>query len=345
MVPPLERAFSGPLPPVCSPTRALSSTFSGNTFSGTIPAEWSTCKFSSIQISNNNISGSIPPGLLNSSALTSFGASSTSLSGDLPNMRSGLEVNLATTKINFCSEASVASITSATLASCTLANTLICGCESNYVRKCTFTVCPPSPSTSPATSSDCQGPRPSPSFSCIGGFWTADVITTPTLVIPANSGTIIVSGNMTSSSIVLNDLTSTIEVIGCATNLTQIHIELTKEQVEKLGKSQLYQLLSTLSRNCSTSLDDVNMSVHVRDGGCRKVSVRKVSSDDRSTLSGLFTVDNSSCKTWWIIVVAVVASVVVLGIVIIIIVFACVPACRVKVRPYSKSRNEAQGRV
>ena len=143
---------------------------------------------------------------------------------------------------------------------------------------------------------------------------------------------------MTSSSIVLNDLTSTIEVIGCATNLTQIHIELTKEQVEKLGKSQLYQLLSTLSRNCSTSLDDVNMSVHVRDGGCRKVSVRKVSSDDRSTLSGLFMVDNSSCKTWWIILISVVCGVIVLAILILVLLAIFYKPFRAKVRPYSKAR-------
>lgn len=339
--------LTGSLPARCSSTKALSLQISNNKLIGTIPTEWTACMFNTIQIgSNANISGSIPSGLLTASTLQTFEASSTSLTGDLPAMKSGLSLQLSSTKINFCSANSLSAVSLVTFSSCILVTAPTCGCESSYSPRCSVSTCPPSSTPSPTASTPaplgCSGTPPSSSFNCINGAWTAEVVSSETLVIPPNSGTVIVTGNMTSSSVVLNDLSSTIEVLGCATNLTQLHIELTKEQVEKLGKTKLYQLLSTLASNCSTTLDDVSMSVSVKNGGCRKVSVSKVSSADHTTLSGLFTMDNSSCKTWWIILVSVLAGVIVLIFIVLILLAIFCKSFRVKVRPYSSARQPAQ---
>lgn len=342
--------LTGPLPSVCSPTKIFVLQVNGNDLNGTIPNEWQSCRMARIRIQGNTkLTGTIPPQLLSLPDMLEFDATSTNLTGGLPALRNGSSYSFGFTQLEFCTASSVSSISTFD-GSCDLRDTLACNCRSSYTPVCTTTACAtPSPIliappvTTPAPIA-CSGTAPSTSFLCQGGVWTADVVTSDTLVVQPNSGTVVVTGNVTSSSIIVNGLGTTIEIFGCASNLSEIHIELTQEQLKEIGNSKLYQLLSTLSSNCSSALDDVSVSASVADAGCRKMKVAKVTSSDQTTLSGLFTVDSSACNTWWIILVSVICGVILLILITFILLAIFWKPFRMKFRPYSSTR-EVRGNV
>lgn len=340
-----SNAFTGPLPALCSPTKVMNFEASYNQFEGDIPNEWQACRFKVIRINSNpGLNGTIPPQLLSLTDLLDFNADSTPLSGDLPTFTTAW--TLSSTNINFCSANSIAAFTSSSVISCIVAQSNFCDCQQTYAL-CGRSDCR-SPTTMPTTTpiatpvhvpAACSGTAPSSLFTCIGGSWTAEVITSDTLVLQPNSGSVVVTGNVTSSSIILNGLGTTIEITGCAANLTEVHIDLTQTQLQEIGKSKLFQLLTTLSSNCSSALDNVTVSASIVDRGCRKVKVAKVTSSDRSTLSGLFTMDNSACNTWWIILVSVLCGVVLLILITFVLLSFFWKPFRTKFRPFSSARE------
>lgn len=360
--------FTGPLPSQCpSAVQKILIYIASNSLTGTIPNSWASCNFSSISIEYNTaLTGTVPKGLLLRGAQY-FLAESTSLYGNLPTLPSTLaSVNLGSTNIDFCSDESKTAFSTFTSANCNFASTATCSCATTY-SQCTTVSCTPGiplyeypeptaivPSAPVPTSTPvkapapvaCPGTKPSTDFDCVNGIWTASSVSTPTLVIPSGTGTVVITGSLTVSSILLSGLSSSVSVSGCATNLSDIHVDLDKTDVETLGSSTLHSLISSsASSNCSTEYSNIALTTSVSGKSCRKVSVAKSTSSDGSTLSGLFTVDKSSCNTWWIIVISVVAGVVVLAVVLLIIIFACVPACRQKARPYSKPRKGTQPEV
>lgn len=323
----------GPLPGFCLASTRITFGLGSNRINGTIPEAWLSCKFITINLSNNpNVTGPLPTGFFNKTQVTSFYANGTSLSGDLPTTRSMIWFDLDYTNIEFCSTASLASAALLSTSFCSLSHTKACACPASYPAACTK-FCTLAPS--------CPGPRPSSLFECINGAWTAtSAVETPTLTIPSGTGTVVIT-NITSTSIVLNGLDSSIEITGCATNLTSLTITLTETQADKLGKSELLKLLlSATSSNCSVDLSSVQLSSTVSGSSCKKLKVKKVTSDDGSTLSGIFTLDTSSCKTWWIILVSVICGVIVLTVLVLILMTIFWPAFRAKVKPYSRARRD-----
>ena len=173
------------------------------------------------------------------------------------------------------------------------------------------------PFTTPVSSSTPFGcpanTRPSLEFVCINGVWTAQSVNSTTLVIPSGAGNIIVTGNVTSTSIVINGIGTTITIDGCATNLTNIVVEIDAEEIAKLGSKLVQELLSLKNGQNCTNLANVGVSTLVKGSSCKKVKANKVFSGN--TLSAAFTVDTSGCNKWWIILVSVICGVVVIGVI------------------------------
>lgn len=353
--------FSGSPPSQCNPNVYQYMIYiPQNQLNGSIPNSYVDCKLYWLSLEYNSaLTGTIPKNLL-LTGMNAFTAQFTALHGDLPTLPGGVfNINLGSTNINFCSAASITAYSTLTYHEyCLFSLTATCSCLDTY-SQCTQTSCAPgiplyeepftpvapgpiAPPVKVPAPAGCPGTRPSTDFSCANGTWTAATVTTTTLVIPSGTGTVVITGSLTVSSLLISGLSSSVSVSGCATNLSDIHVNLESTEVESLGSSTLHSLISSGS-NCSTEYSTIAVTTSVSGKSCRKVSVSKSTSSDGSTLSGLFTVDKSSCNTWWIIVVAVVAGVVVLTVILLIIIFACVPACREKARPYSKPRKETHG--
>ena len=199
---------------------------------------------------------------------------------------------------------------------------------------------PPTPPTAPtaphAPEAPCPGPAPSSAFICVGGVWEAVNVNTTTLVLPPNVGTVVIIGNLTSSSVVINGIASNINVTGCVLdNLTLVHIDLDKDDTDVVG-SKVYTLISALNGSCQSNLDSIAVTASIKNGGCQKVSVKKITWNNGSILSGLFTIDKSSCNRWWIILVSVVCGVILVAVVVVVLMAIFWPAFRLKLRPFSK---------
>lgn len=291
---------------------------------------------------NRMLKGTIPDSLY-SSKLTALTATDTALSGTMPDLGtmslSHLTVlELSSTNIDFCSGNRTA-WSSTTLNGCALLYTNAFYCQNMYPTVCRFSA--PLPVSVPVSTATCpSATRPSLDFQCIGSVWTSvGTITTPELVIPAGATETIITGNITSTSIVIAGLGSTVVIEqGCANNLSLITIELTAEDVKKLSSSTTQLLISLDSDANCTLLDDVQVHLTVTGDTCRKAKAQKVTTSQ--TLSALFTVNQSSCNTWWIILLSVLVAVVIIAAVTLALLTFFVPSVRNIVRPFSKRTAE-----
>ena len=186
---------------------------------------------------------------------------------------------------------------------------------------------PSTPSTSPPgatsptstpTAPGCPGTRPSAEFQCVNGVWTSSTtVTTPTLVISPGTSEVIVNGNVTSGTVVLQGIGSSITVTGCFTNLSVVTIQLTPEDLKKLGSHSVIELLRS-DGNCS-DYSTVAVGTTVSGSSCRTVKVDKATTSSGS-LSGVFSVSSSGCNLWWIILVSVLAVLVIGGMIALLII-------------------------
>lgn len=343
-------SLTGTLPAaLCTANTYLVLQFPDNALTGPIPGAWSVCNIRTLNIANNpNLAGSIPPSFLNNSLLTSLAAADTSLSGEMPPIGSQLSLlSLESTKIVFCeSSSAIASFASLWGGSvCILSNSSACDCKTDY-SVCAIDNCPapvaPSPPTVPPTPTPAtcsEKSRPSIDFFCMAGVWTANSTKATTLTIPSGAGTVVVTGNVASTSIVLQGVGTSIEISGCASNLTTILVEVDPSEAETAGKT-LQTLISTNSANsnCSDDLSGVNIITKSTSSKCKKISTQKVVLDGGSTLGAYFSVDSSGCKTWWIILISVICSLIVIAVIVLVLLAIFYKPFRNKIRPYSKSR-------
>lgn len=318
---------------------------------------------------NPFLSFQLPPTLFNATKIVDFRAANTSVYGVMPMIKSTslLTLNLTQTNLDFCSSFYSDGFTprvasNSTLTSCNLQATSACNCAQLYP-SCSASICAPTapldtPITAPnaplintpinppinpvAAPTGCSAStRPSSEFDCINGVWTAvATIETPTLSIPSGASTIVVSGNLTSANIIFNSIGSTLVVKECASNLSSITIQLSDNDLKKIGKAGLNQTLVSLSadsESCSSDLTSIAVQAGVRGSSCRKLSSRKDASS--SSLNVIFSVNTSACDRWWIILVSVICGIVVIIAIIFALLVALVPSIRAKVRPYSKKRT------
>ena len=323
--------LTGQLPELCDPVTTSYLTLYYNNFTGTIPDVWATCNMPSVDIHDNPLlSGSLPPNLFAGGALKIFSASDTNLTGDLPPVTGALTtLLLANTGLELCSNASNTSIPASFTGTCVLDGTAACSCGSDF-EQCSV-------ACSPAA---CIAHPPSAEFSCIGGVWTASSVTTPTLIIPTGSVTVVVRGNMSSSSVIFDGTTGKIDVRGCAQSIGSVAVALTVDDLKQLSTSEEYPLMHLRDPSCSANLSLVTLKVN-NPNGCDKATAARSVSGDGTSLSAIFTVQHDVCsrsKTWWIIVVSVVCGVIVLIVLVIILLAVFYKPFRLKIRPFSKKR-------
>ena len=311
---------------------------------------------------NSQMTGTLPNSLFSTSSILQYlQASSTSLSGTMPDITGGgppvlEQLLLASTAIDFCEDGRSNWTAPSSFNLCDLTETNVYQCRSLYPSVCTASLPPPTvaPPLSPLRPSpiptmapvSCTSTSPLPleSWECIDGVWTSiGSVDVPTLTIPSGSTETVVTGNLTSSSVVITGTGSTLVLQGgCPTNLTTITITLTDEDLKQIGKT-LSQALLVVNLNLSCSgLNDIGVNTHVLGSSCRKVTTSKTVSS--GTISALFSVSSSSCNTWWIILVSVLVPVVVILVLVVVLLVIFVPSVRNFFRPYS-ARKASKGSV
>ena len=322
-----NNSISGSPPVNCNSLSPVLYRMSLNQLNGTISSkDLAGCTSLTLDVAQNpNLSGTIPPELFNLQTLT-FLASHTGLNGTIPKnltIFSGT-IDLSASDVDFCTSPWDVAHLGLETYNCILDSTsAACECPMAY-QACSHYCPPPSDPVTPVSEplpQECPtNTRPSEEFVCVDGVWTAPFTTTPILTIPSGAGTVVVDGNVTSTSIVINGVGSNIVIRGCAANLTMVTVTLTQEQLKELGSSKTLQNLVTLSNAsaCDTNLNGLALDTQVSHG-CRKVKTEKVVSSDGNTFGAYFTVNSSGCNTWWIILVSVVCGVIVLGVVAAII--------------------------
>ena len=317
----------------CSTTYSLSIDMSSNQLNGSIPSAWNTCNMASIKLNDNpSLSGSIPDALL-SSGVTFFNASKTLLSGTLPTASAALKgLYLTETSIEFCSSLSTGSMAQFAASSvCDFSETSACDCQSSFMNCTSLCPCP-------------LASRPSGAVQCVNGVWS----TATKLIIPSVSGSVsgsisvvVITGNLTATSVEFAGLSTTLNITGCANDLTDVLVTLSDDEARSIGNEKVLRTLATIASYDSdgiecASLNNVAVSTRVVDS-CRSVSTQKSNSEDGRSLSAYFTVDAFSCKLWWIIVASAVGGVVLISVVVIVVCVTCCSCCKKKVRPYAGS--------
>lgn len=304
---------------------------------------------SSLDISGNSmLTGTLPAGLFSaSSTLTTLLASHSSLGGALPDVSGATmsSLDLSSTYIDFCATTTTFSGPS----DCNLNGTTASQCPQYYPTCATGAV-----DTTPSTTTTCpQATRPSIDYVCIGTSWTLyGNVETPTLVIPRGTGTAavetIVIGNVGSATVVLGRGSSLTIQSGCASNLSEVTIQLESSDLDSIANNSTQTLISIDIDSTCTNLSAIMLNAVVNGKSCKRVSASPIESS--SQLVALFSIDSSGCKngkssnTWWIIVVAVVVPVVALVLIIILLV-ALVRPIRECILPYSKRRHTGSSAV
>ena len=311
-----NNSILGDAPTSCNGMSQVAYDLSMNQLNGSMPrATLEDCSNLTLDVSQNpNFLASIPDELFNVSVIT-FLARQTPLNGSIPSNLTSLSgaIDMSDSEVDFCSKPWHVSHFVLSQITCKLDHTSACRCPSYYTGCSLNCTTPEAPNPPPALSPCSPSTRPSPEFVCVDGVWTAPFTTTPILTIPSGAGTVVVDGNVTSTSIVINGAGSQIVIRGCAANLTMVTVTLTQEQLKQLGSSKTLQNLVTLSNASKCGgLDGVALDTQVSQG-CRKVKTEKVVSSDGNTFGAYFTVNASGCNGWWIILVSVISAVVILG--------------------------------
>ena len=242
-------------------------------------------------------------------------------------------LNLANTAFSFCA-GNRTSWDSFSLTSCILDGTDAYYCGYYYPPICVTS--PPVPSSAPT---GCPlSTRPSPAWTCVGSTWIYyGSFNGTTLTIPSGNPDSVVIGNVTSSTIVIGGIGSSLTLqAGCPTNLTTVTIELSPSEISQLTSGTPTLVLTSYGGSGCTNLSTVNLQTTIKGHSCKKVSVKKQGTEN--TLSALFSIDTSGCRTWWIILVSVLAVVLVIAVVVFILLAIFVPTVRNCIRPFAKRK-------
>ena len=324
---------------------------------------------------NTGLFGTITDSLFNSSSLLErFECGGTRLSGTMPNIGSSdarylKSLILSGTDVDFCYTTKTTWTAGPAFTSgCNLQDTSAYNCTYLYPGICTFSapsprepavivfppfLLPPTVVTNPVdsptipmrlpTQACSPATQPSPSFTCENGIWVLiGSLTAPVLTIPSGASQTVIVGNLTATSITISGLGSTLVLeSGCPMNVTSVTVELSESDIKSIGSSKRNQTLIITDSDCS-SLNNITVLTKIK-SSCSKVKAEKTSSS--RTLTALFSVSQSSCRSnrWWVILIAVVIPVVVI-IVIIILLVTLVPSVRRVFRPFSVRGHRAKQR-
>lgn len=176
-----------------------------------------------------------------------------------------------------------------------------------------------------ATPSTCPQSSPGPTFNCTDGKWVSEESVAQDAITVPSSATIFVVGNLTTSSIVINSVSSLINVTGCVATLDgstpTITLKLSQSDLDAIVKNKgtrtsLLILQSPSCASISTSTLTVDSS-SIK--SCKKVKTGKVEGTS-SSLYVTLSINNSKCNVWWIVLVSVLSALIVIPV---LIVFCC----------------------
>lgn len=341
-------SFSGGLPEISAYQVALfaasttgpSFDFSGNFLTGPIPASWETLNMTALYLeSNSGLNGALATQNSETGKITSqfiksavtLRLSGTGFTGPMFNitaMPTLTSLTMETPTVDLCSSARLASSQARifpsvlSLSVCDLDTTNVSDCYWAYPAKCDPFAPPEAPTS---TSNPCSSPSPGPSFTCSGGIWISYTsVTQETFSVPGTS-TIIINGDLTTSSIVISSSHSTISATGCITSsdgtTPNVTLTLTETDVEEIVKSggtlttQLLHQSSSCSALSSSALTVDTTAVKK----CKKIKTDAVG--DSNGLVATFTLNGSGCNLWWIILASVLGGLVLIGVIVILVVF------------------------
>ena len=354
-----ECGFTGALPEIPATQISLYSSvstfsFYSNQFTGSIPASWSGITFrSSLDLSGNALTGTLAQmdanGKITSQSIkdaTTLNLGGNGFTGpmfNLSTMPSLTTLSMAAAfDVDFCSSAGSTTgaflYPSDSLTTCTLTSTNASSCYSAYPLACRPAV---PPASSPVTI--CPLPSPGPTFQCLSTGWTSvGSVSEPKITLPPSSSTV-VNGNLTTSNIVINSASTTVNVTGCvsSTNGTELSISVTLTQADldeiMKGGGKLSTLFVLQSASCAPIS---GATLNIDTSGIK--SCRTISTDKIGTSTGIgatFTIRSSRCNVWWIVLVSVLCGVVVIAVIVVIFLLSCSKAFRHKIRPFSKPRG------
>lgn len=187
------------------------------------------------------------------------------------------------------------------------------------------------------SSQQIQCPLPIPEhFICDHGVLVAPTdVTSPTITLPAGSGSVYVNGSLTvSNSLIFGGLGTQLNVTGCVFAQNGITIDLTKTQ--KLPEGEV--TLISQSSECNQSLTSISLQTKSDDKNCKKAKAKVSSTSTPSLLNVTFSFDSSSCNTKWIILGSVLGSVALI-LIILILIFTFNQKARECIRPFSRKRT------
>lgn len=177
-------------------------------------------------------------------------------------------------------------------------------------------------------------PLPSNAFICIDGILVAlGSIDETSIQLPP--GTVIIFGNLTTSSPITFSGTSTnINVTGCIVT-PGIEISLEGQKDPSVGLPSGSVLLASQGIQCTQSIDVIPLTIKQSSKSCKKVKVKKDENLSTSTsLSVIFEIDNSDCNLKWIILGSVLGGVLLITIILVLI-FSFSKSARECARPFS----------
>lgn len=316
-----DNKLNGSIPAWLSEKTMLSRLkLSHNQFTGPLPSSLSELKINTLDVSHNRLSGPIPYSYGESPYIIGFDLSHNNLSGSIPTSfnRSSPStyfsiLDLSYNRLTFCpSEIQQFPFYLQTSGICDLRNQIEswtrpydCGCNYDAFINCQsdypLEQCVP-----------CAGNPPSQdNFECQHGVWVLigenPSLTNTTLIIGPTP--VVIPGNLTTSPIIFQGPDTTLTVGGCA-SITNITVELTQEDLEKLIKANKQGRTKELVRSgCEVST--VPLSITNPPHKCASASATVTTNS--GTISAIFVVDRSKCKVqWWVILLCVLLAVVVL---------------------------------
>lgn len=321
--------FTGSIPAFCSPGTHFSYPypwyrmfFNNNQLNGTLPEAWnSSCGLYWVDVSSNvQLNGTIPKNLLNNTRIDTFRASDTDLTGDLPPVHPNVRaLDLSSTKVSFCSNASQSSLTHPEF-ECKLRCTEAASCSSAYYG-CDVTCKPCVPAAAPSAD-----------FECLDGIWTAASVSNSTTLVVLRGASMAISGDLLADTVEFHQLPvglSALRLGGCAPNLKTVSLRLTAAEVDAIynnlhGGGSSYSFISFDSRGPLQCHDASKLAIkiHPIEGTCRKPTLKPQFyryPSNEEYFNGFCTINTSGCNRWWIILISVLIPVIVVGIVITIV--------------------------
>jgi hypothetical protein len=186
----------------------------------------------------------------------------------------------------------------------------------------------------------CPQPPPIPQAICTTNGWI--------VLVPVSTTSVTISGNVAingsvqvSEGITFNGLNSHLASNGCISIGGSVVVELSEKEVQKLldsssSSSNTQKILASQFEGCSPIGDKTPLILKQtsQTKSCKKLKIRRDTSQPSTQFGVLFAVDKSRCNLWWIILASVGGGILI--IVVIVALLAMFTPLKHVIRPFTK---------